>query len=277
MDEGEQEQAEAVDLQPNARRQVRRSRRLWGVLALLGVAAGALVVAAAGDDDGEPRPGLPVALGSSPTRGEAALSADAMLARLSYVAGPDLPALGGSAAAYRLGTPSDDDVAALADALGIGGEVERTDVGWRANGADGTLEVARSRGGEWWYSSTASSPGAANPSGGWVRSTDPASPCTTERPCEVPPVTALPCGEGELDCAVALPSEDEARRTSLALLSATGMDVERATVRAERGFDAWYVTVEMMLDEAATGVVASVGVGAEAAVVNATGHLGAPE
>ena len=91
-----------LTLEPATVVRTRRPRALWAVLAAVGLAAGALVVTSAGDD-GTQRPGLPVALGSAIGRPvEGAMAADSMLAWITYVAGDDLPALGGEAPAYRL-------------------------------------------------------------------------------------------------------------------------------------------------------------------------------
>src|SRR5690349_4451296 len=90
---------EVAELPQPARSSARR-RALWGALAVLAVAAGALAIVA--NDDSDP-PRLPIALGSgtpesrsaAPTAGAAADMA--MYAPIHYVAGDDLPVLGGSA------------------------------------------------------------------------------------------------------------------------------------------------------------------------------------
>jgi len=162
----ESNEAEELTLEPVTVVRSRRPRALWGVLAAVAVATGALVITSAGDD-GRTRPGLPVALGSA-GRDEAngAMSADSMLAWITYVAGDDLPALGGEAPAYRLsGSIDEQQVRALAEALGVDGEVVHEDLAWRVSGDGGMLEVYEGGGAQWWYSSTFSGDGAAGSGG----------------------------------------------------------------------------------------------------------------
>ncbi|MEQ1788088.1 MAG: hypothetical protein ABL966_13620, partial [Acidimicrobiales bacterium] len=150
MDDG-REHVEELTLQPVTIGNRNRRRALWGVLAAVALATGALVVTSAGDD-GTTRPGLPVAFGSSfANRETSGAAADAMFAWIQYVAGDDLPALGGSAPAYRLpNTVSDADVRALADALGLDGEVVHEGPGWTVRGDAGLLEVFEGGAAQWW-------------------------------------------------------------------------------------------------------------------------------
>jgi hypothetical protein len=171
MDDAGRDDVEELTLEPVTVVRSRRPRALWGVLAAVAVAAGALVVVSA-SDDGTTRPGLPVALGSAAARESAAgASADAMLAWITYVAGDDLPALGGEAPAYRLaGSVDEGQVRALADALGVDGEVVHEGVAWRVTGDAGTVEVYEGGGAQWWYSSQAIEvrDGGTDSSGGGV-------------------------------------------------------------------------------------------------------------
>jgi len=156
MAEAGRDGVDELTLEPVTVVRSRRPRALWGVLAAVAVAAGALVVVSAGDD-GTSRPGLPVALGSAGARDSAAgASTDAMLAWITYVAGDDLPALGGEAPAYRLaGNVDEGRVRALADALGVDGTVVHEGAAWRVVGEAGTVEVYEGGGAQWWYSSQA--------------------------------------------------------------------------------------------------------------------------
>ena len=123
---------------------------LWAVLAVVALVLGGLALVA-GDDDRAPD--LPVALdGSGATAREvdvAAQAADAAGAAVTYVPGPDLPALGGEAPAYRLTGPVDEArVRALADALGLDGTVTHEAGVWSMVGDD-VLEVQDT--GAWWF------------------------------------------------------------------------------------------------------------------------------
>jgi hypothetical protein len=149
---------EDLTLQPTSAVTKARPRALWGVLAAVVLAAGALAVTS-GDDGGE-RPVLPVALGASGAGGEAAMAADMSLAYVTNAAGDGLPALGGEAEANRLsGTVDQARVLALATALGFEdparllAEGRSGDGTWRVESGHGTLEVYEAGGGAWMFSS----------------------------------------------------------------------------------------------------------------------------
>ena len=153
MDEQGSEHVEELDLEPATVVRNRRPQVLWAVLAVVAVVAGALVVTSA-DDDGNPRPGLPVDLASH-SGAQAAAADSSMRAWVTYVPGDDLPALGGEATAYRLrGEVHEADVRALADALGLEGAVETdgTASWWVAGeGGLGRLDVRAGSGASWSY------------------------------------------------------------------------------------------------------------------------------
>lgn len=354
MDEAGQDRPDELTLDPVTVGSPRRRRALWGVLAAVAVAAGALTVVSAGDDDSPPAR-LPVALGASGM--EATGAADAMLRAVTYVPGDDLPALGGTAAAYRLsGAVDEAAVVRLARALGLDGAPSRDGSTWRVATQDGGhLEVTEGYGAMWWYSATGGgvTSGSSGPGGVdacaessddvvvdcAVRPTttvvvDPtcadeagATECTTGTcgdtgPCpgpmepECPPnascaitcVTAEPgtscaepppvCGEGgpaddtgcfPPDCAVSsdgttscpeptpaadLPTEDEARQIALDLLASAGMGTDDAIVRADGPYEAWYISVEPRVAGLPSGLYASVSVGPNGEVRDASGFLG---
>lgn len=305
MDDAGRDDVEELTLEPVTLVRSRRPRALWGVLAAVAVAAGALVVVSAGDDDAS-RPELPVALGSSTAREASAAAADSMMAWITYVAGDDLPALGGEAPAYRLaGTVEDGQVRALADVLGVDGEIVHDGPAWRVTGDAGTVEVYEGGGAQWWYSpasamdgggASGSSSGAAGVEGcaespeGVVTDcgVDTATTyqdCTTSDECATPPE----CAPGA-DCPVPLPepidppappadlpTEDEARAIAVDLLAATGLDTGDAVVTVDGPYDAWYVMVEPRVDGVASGLLASVSVGSAGEITSAGGYLGVPE
>lgn len=113
----------------------------------------------------------------------------------------------------------------------------------------------------------------------------PSGPCAPDAGCPQPPTED--CPEGTVCPApypdaptppADLPTRDEARAIALDLIAATGMDVRDATVTVEGPYDVWYVMVEPKLDgTAVSGWGASVGVGSQGAITNASGTLGSPE
>ena len=143
---------EELHLQPVSAGMRPRRRALWGALAAVAVAAAGLAVISGGDDA---VPRLPVALGAAGRNEAAGVAADMSLAAwITYVAGDDLPALGGDGAAYRLRAADidEDRVQAVADALGLTGEVTHEDRMWRVQDDGAVLEVYEDGGGSWWYS-----------------------------------------------------------------------------------------------------------------------------
>lgn len=276
---------------PTGRR--RGAGTLWAVLAI-GVLVVAAVVISSGGDEGSV-PGLPVALGAARTGGGESAAADAMVASVTYVAGDDLPALGGEATAYRLSLAvTDDQVRSLADALGLAGPVVHDGQRWTVDEGSGHLEVHEAGMATWWYSATGggvASSGASSGSGGGTCS-EPAGAAAVG--CEVvtPPstvTTSVPdCavasdgGDGCVDVAppappADLPSEDDARTIALDLLAATGVELDDAVVRVDGGVDAWFVAVEPRLAGVPSGLVHSVTVGSGSQVAMAGGSLAAPE
>ena len=154
---------------------------------MVAVVLGALAVVG-GDDDQTP-PDLPVALdGSGATARTTRSRRRRRRARaVTYVPGPDLPALGGEAPAYRLtGSVDEARVRALADALGLEGTVTHEAEVWSVVGDD-VLEVQDT--GAWWFTSGAAA--SSPPSSGDVACSDPVDD-TTEIDCAAPPDRARP-------------------------------------------------------------------------------------
>lgn len=279
----------------------RRSTAVGAVLAaVLLVMAVVAAVALTGDDDtpdqdrAAPAARLPVSLGAVPTAasGEAA---DAMLASVTHVAGPDLPALGGDAPTHRL----DGDIAAsqvetLAAALGLEGSPVAADPrgSWTVTDGSGYLQVSPGAGGSWWYGAAAATADAVP---------QPLPACTAPGPCDdmvIPPdcgpgadCVAPECGpltncvspdvcDAESDCRplpapVDLPSEAEAREAALAVVVAAGGDPAGAAVTLDAASDAWHVSIELVVDDRPSGLMFHVAVGAEGQIVNASGPIAA--
>lgn len=246
-----------------------RRRALWGVLAVVALVTGGVVVASS-NDEGAPR--LPVALGSAGGASADAEASAAMsrMAWVTYVAGDDLPALGGSAAAYRLTPAVDADaVQRLVDALGMDGAPVLEGESWYLKAGDATLNVDRNAG-AWWYGleggnvTVAEDVASNGESPSEIRDVEPDEPATTVvLPEPVPPTPSAD-----------LPSEDDARRVALDLVAATGGDVADARVTVDGGYDAWYITIEHRVDGVpASSWSSSVGVGPKSVITTASGLL----
>lgn len=265
---------EALALEPATTINEPRRRALWGVLAIIALVTGGVVVASS-DDSAPAR--LPIALGAGAT-GESGASpaADMKMAWVHYVAGEGLPALGDDATAYRLdGKVDEAQVRSLARALGLSSDPVRDGELWRVEADGDVLEVYPGGGGGWWYSSksaTISSVAGSSGSEGCA----PDGGCATEvacapEPCGVPAPPPKPLTNPDL------PSEEQARQIALDLLGSTGVDVTTAMVTVNGPYEAWYVSVEPRIDGVlVSGASASVGVGANGTILNASGTLGTP-
>ncbi len=131
---------------------------IWGAVAALAVgAAGLVVVASGGDGDeegagGATPPRLPLdpsslGAGSAAPANDQEASAMALAGPITYVAGPELPDLGGEGAAYEAARVDAERFAALAGALGVDGEPVEDGGSWHVTGA---LSVdAYGPGGSW--------------------------------------------------------------------------------------------------------------------------------
>jgi hypothetical protein len=307
-----------ADLDPQDTRRPRRRGvlALWGVLAALAVGIGAVAVLA-GDDD---PPKLPIALGGAAGDGRATAEADApagdaamtMLAWVRYVAGDDLPALGGAGPAHRLSNAVDPDrLEAVAAVLGLDGELREEPESpgtWTITAADGsTLSAGPYGGGGWWYSSGAlmSSGGGSSGSSGSGGSggsagcapddttcqdtlarereaaakeeagaTDVVDPCPADTECTVAPTPAPEPVVPPAD----LPSEAEAEARALDLFRGLGVDVEGAAVTVEGPSDAWYVSIEPRVDGmVVSGYVFNAAIGSNGDITTAGGVLNRPE
>jgi hypothetical protein len=295
-----------------------RSRRrallaLWGTLAVAALAIGVLAVQA-GDDD---PPRLPIALGAGGGDGRAMAESDApagdaamsMMAWVRYVAGDDLPALGGDGPAYRLSNDVDPDrLQEVAAALGLDGELREEPESpgtWTITGADGsTLSAGPYGGGGWWYTDGAlmsrggGSSGSTGSSAGCAAddtvcedtlarereaaeeekvaeagTTDVVDPCPPDTDCGTTPVPAPEPFVPPAD----LPSEDEAEQIALDLFRGMGVDVEDAAVTVEGPSEAWYVSIEPRIDGmVVSGYVFNAAVGSDGEITTAGGVLNRP-
>jgi hypothetical protein len=252
---------------PEAEAPGRRKRALWGVLAVLAVGVGALAVRAADD----PPNTVPVAFGAAGS--ESAAADMSMRAFVRYVAGPELPALGGEGPAYRV--PADTTtsrVVELARALDLAGEPTQGDGTWHLQDGDRTLDVYEGLGSQWSY-------GAGNPDAGYSVAVDSGSassspvcvggPAVDCAPVEEPTTTTVPADPG---------AADDAKALALDLLAATGMDLTDVEVTVEGPQPGYWIYVIPRVDgHLAADLGASVGIGPDGAVQFANGRLGRPE
>lgn len=277
------------------------------------VAATVVVIASRGGD-GRPSQ-LPVLAGSATGASDegaadVALGAPAVdlptRGGLVYQAGDGLPALTGSARAYRLPSSVDvDRVTALAHALGLSGGVSEDEQGWHVVDGDHRVDVYRGPGAPWSYfpdggvvsvdGDVAVASGSGTASGGATATTvapppgtiddgsgkepgdpgvvlpDPSEPACDPASCTPEP---LPAPERPAD----LPSEADAQRIALDLLAATGMDLTGAKTSTFDQFSSWGVQVDPVLDGMPTfGFTSYVSVGSAGAIESASGFLATPE
>jgi hypothetical protein len=276
MSEAPDEPTELSALEPEAAPRRRRRWALWGALAVVALGAGA--VAVIGPDDGDP-PKLPLALGAAPAEGRSTTSpmaaVDSMLAFVHYVAGDDLPALGGSGPAYRLRDPDAPAIRHLADALGLdGGRLTHQDTLWEVRDDRGDAFQMMGRYGGWSYSRSFDASGGSSGSSG----------SATEPMC--PPDDAA-CAGGVMTTEVAvpttvapvdLPSEAEARSIALRVFDAAGGDRSHAEVTVDRPLDSWVVTIVPSIGGLpAVDMATSVAVGSKGAIQYASGNLASSE
>lgn len=198
---------------------------LWGTVVVLVVGAAVLPVALGGgdgDDDASAPPRLPLApAGDGAAAAETGVDAQAIdIAPVAYRAGDDLPALGGTAPAYRVSDVSASEVAALADALGIEGEPTEAGGSWTVTGAGLTL-TAYGPSGSWNASTTAtgpdtpqSSPAEPAPTGPEEPTSDSGGPPATDATNSTVVCVQAPCDPATTEPAVSdLPADAAGKST----------------------------------------------------------------
>lgn len=302
--EGPQVEAPAAGPAEATRRRSRRA--LWGALAVLAVAAGTLAVVASDGDGGSPR--LPIALGagSEETKGAPAAADMAMAAWVHYVAGDDLPLLGGDGPAYRVsGSIDKAALRRVAEALGMEGEPTERDGLWHLESGGATLEAYEGGGGTWWYTSASlARPDGSSSSGGGSAGSPGCAPdatecVTTSDPGDgavVPTTTVLDPDQpvSDTDCPVDtkcaypepepfrppadLPTKDEATTIATDLLRSTGAAVDDATVIVDGPYDAWYVSIEPKVEGLPVSqMVFTAAVGPKGEILSAAGVINTAE
>lgn len=217
----------------------RRPAMIAAAVAIAAVTlAGGIALLTGGDDD---LPRLELGTGAQGTlaAGDAERTMEAaddvaagtsMMAWVRYVAGDDLPDLGGSAPVYRL-RAGDDDLRAIAAHLGVDGDITSGDSPDRTI-TDGDASV-NAYGASWWYTSGQPYPGAAE-----------VDCAIAEDGTEVCPETPMPEPERPAD----LPSQAEAEAIIRAVAEAAGVDLAGAQVTSHDNGVTWGVTIDLAVD-----------------------------
>lgn len=287
MDVEEREPAPSV---ATSKDPMRQRMTYWALAAVfvIGVVAIGVVSRADNKDSVAGSGGLPkLAIGSSGALGEAAMSADRSMMpyqQVEYRLADGIAEPPMQATAYRLADPTEDDVAGLAKALGLNGEVKdaaeatanrgapdeaQKGQGWVVEDGKRTLQVQRGNGSSWWFS--AEDPNTAVSSSPAVEKCEmPRCPegaaCT--QVCESPEYV-------EPQRPTDLPDKAEAERVGVEVLEKIGASSGKVTV--DDGFTSWVVSRVPVVDgKPITGQTTSVAVGSKSAIVNGYGMLGKP-
>lgn len=266
-----------------------------------------VVVVVAASDGGPAAPGrLPLAAGGQAQGTAIAASGDAAAGAESarypypgwvqYQAGPDLPALTGSARAYRLpaGAITEESVRRLGAALGVDGDPVPVDGGgWEFGrpGEGGHLYVSGDGSGSWSFtdesvldmtgsSSSASGEAACSGLGCTLSSRPVGTPCAQpgpDAPGDVP--VCADVVPTTVPVPTDLPSAEQAEAIARDLLAATGVAVEGAEVHVwDNSPYEMSVQVDPLVDGMPTyGFGGYVSIGDQGAVQYANGYLGQPE
>ncbi|HZG95930.1 MAG TPA: hypothetical protein VEZ46_14580 [Mycobacteriales bacterium] len=264
--------------------------------AVLAVVVGAAALQQSGGPGAQRRPLPPLQLGSGAGSGEGAaaradtgpLPVDAP--GIGYVVRGELPgAPERPVRAYRVrrGTATREQVARLAEALGVPGQPKLGDGGWVVVGGGRTLTVAQGPGMPWNLMLGEQSCLAARSDGPDIAcagrehpgvAADPATcPVEPARPVEPDPSVESPAGP---KCPEPkqppMPSEARAREVALAVLGATGTSTDGAAIQLHEGWGTRMVSVEPRVDGVVVaGWQSMLSIDAQGAVQGANGWLGA--
>ena len=192
---------------------------------------------------------------------------------VTYEAGVDLPALDGSARAYRLESVDEAAVRRVADAFGLAGRLEGDgNGGWTA--VDGDLHAVgvprrRDRGAT--TRLTRCPPpvrGAGLP------------PACAGPDCSVssdPVTTVAAAGAAPLERPADLPSQEDAETIARDVLAEIGVAIDGAQVQVDDNTLSWSFTFDPVVDGTPTyGYSNSVSIGAGGAVIDGDGVIGTP-
>ncbi|MEY2454174.1 MAG: hypothetical protein QOD92_3748 [Acidimicrobiaceae bacterium] len=241
-----------------------RSRVLAILVAVVvPLAALGAVIAQRGDSKHTPAR-LPILAGGAAgeTAALGAPSADIALypyGGVVYKAGANLPALDGSARAYRIDRPGTEFVRRLADAFGFTG-IEPDANSTFINGDE---QLSATPSGYWGYTRQSAGGGVSSSSGVAVA-------CAPNADCPVPETT-IPQHPADL------PSQEDARASALALLERAGIDVAHASVTIDDFVTQWSVRVDPIVEGLPTeGFTSTVTIGERGVVDYANGVIGRP-
>lgn len=243
-----------------------------GVAVALVAALVGLAVVAGRDSDGGPVT-LPV-LGAGGDAENMAADSDLRGGGVEYRAAGDLPALDGEADAWNVPAAdlTDDRVAQLAGALGVTGEVRRTEFGWSVGDGTRRLDVQDVSGNPWSvYDELPAETGAVAPElEGRSAAGPPDGPvgdCAADA-CDAPQFH-------EPERPADLPTEAEAEGIGRRMLIALGVDLDRAALRVDDAVTLWNVTADPEVGGLPTiGLATSLGIGPQGVVQYGNGWLG---
>lgn len=190
---------------------------------------------------------------------------------INYHVDTDISGLGGSATVWQFQTgvqPDQARIRALADVLGLTGDITATEYGWDLIDGDRSLSVSNDAMGSWWYS-------APSPTMWACAAVEPAvADPAAEAPADAPAVDPVMSECPEPEPPTGLPAADEAERRARELFDAAGFGDLATTVNAYE----WSVDVNGI---PAYGNVPGdigfyVGFGQDAMITYAGGYLNRP-
>ena len=238
------------------------NRRVAAIVVAVLVPVAVIVVVVSRHDGSKHRPApLPIAT-TGASGGGAADAALAPYGDLVYQPDPALPALGGTAKAYRVaGADPAAEARRVAGAFGLHGNPERQQDTYVVNDGDAQLTVTAT---EWSYT---------RQTGGAIAVPSESVACAPDADCPADTIASPPTPpERPAD----LPPQDDAKTTALALLTRAGVDTAGATVSVDDGITQWFVRVDPVVGGVATeGFGATAIVGEKSAIDSASGTLGA--
>ena len=253
---------------------------IMAVLGVLALAAAGLYAWGHGSSSTGTPAALPITVGSTTASGKAAADIALYPGQPSratiFVAAPDLPTLGGTAPAWRLGgAPDAATVTRLGAALGVHGAAVAEDGGWTMGSTGGTqLHVSRGAGNAWSWSvnesaTVVSPPVACARPLPQKNAIGPGDSVSTE-PCGMPATTVPE--------PVDVPDRSSAERQVRDLLDRAGLDVTGWKVTTTVDAYSASVSASPVLDGVTVeGLADTVILGAHGAVTYASGFLGTPE
>jgi hypothetical protein len=193
--------------------------------------------------------------------------------RVTYRLRGPLPSLPGEARAWKLADGADAGrVAALAAALGLGGQPREEANGWTLRDGRRALEVHKLAGSPWTYGAGVLSPCTVRTGGGpyrpgaGIQCLDPDTPVNSR-----PVAPARPFRPRDL------PSRAEAERVARDLAARAGLDLNGAEVRVTGGYATRTVTIAPAVGgQPTSGFAWRIDVGAKGVVQHASGWLATP-